>query len=61
MVDLDQVVYGIDGSHEGIYDGIIAWVMKDGTTVNRWAGVPGYERRAARVEIYLAQRDQEEK
>jgi hypothetical protein len=53
-VDMDQVAYGIDGSHEGIYDGTIAWVMKDGTIVNRWAGVPGFERRAAAVERYLA-------
>ena len=55
MVDVDQVEYGIDGSEAGIYDGIIAWVMKDGTVVNRWAEHPGYERRAARVDAYLAQ------
>jgi len=53
-VDMDQVAYGIDGSRAGIYDGVIAWVMKDGTIVNRWAGVPGAKRRAAAVDRYLA-------
>lgn len=54
MVDMDQVAYGIDGSHEGIFDGVIAWVMKDGSIVNRWAGVTGCSRRAAAVDRYLA-------
>ena len=38
---IDDVEYGYDGGFYGIYDGIIAWKMKDGTIRNRWTGIPG--------------------
>ena len=38
----------------GVYDGWSIAVMKDGRLVNRWAGEPGYERRAATVDAYIA-------
>ena len=37
----------------GVYDGWSVAVMKDGRRLNRWAEVPGYERRAATVDAYL--------
>lgn len=37
----------------GVYDGWSVKVLKDGTRINRWAGIPGYERRAAIVEAFL--------
>lgn len=52
-IDLDQVDYAIDGDSYGIYDGVIIWVMKDGTMVNRFAGQPGQERRAAAVDTLI--------
>ncbi len=38
----------------GVYDGWSAAVMSDGTFVNRWAGLPGFEGRAAVVDAFLA-------
>lgn len=35
---MEDVEYGIDGGYEGIYDGVIAWVMKDGRVLNRFRG-----------------------
>lgn len=44
----------------GVYDGYSVIVLKDGTWVNRWAGVPGYERRAAATQEYIeANRDKQ--
>ena len=37
----------------GVYDGWSVAVMTDGTRVNRWAGVKGYEHRAEIVDAYL--------
>lgn len=43
----------------GVYDGWSIKLMKDGTTINRWANdagdgpEPGYERRYEAVEAYL--------
>lgn len=51
-VDMGQVAHGIE--LPGIYDGVSVWVMKDGARINRWAGVTGHERRAARVDAWLA-------
>jgi hypothetical protein len=51
-VNPDDYDYGIELPH--VYDGVSVWVMKDGTRVNRWADVPGYERRAAEVDEWLA-------
>lgn len=47
---MEDVDYGWDGGYYGIYDGIIAWKLKDGTIRNRWSGVPGCELRAARTQ-----------
>jgi hypothetical protein len=47
----DDIAYGIEIS--GVYDGVAVWVLKDGTMVNRFAGEPGYERRAARIQEYI--------
>jgi hypothetical protein len=51
---MDDVAYGIDGGYEGIYDGVIVWVLNDGRRINRFAGVKGMERRAAAVDAWLA-------
>lgn len=51
---MDDVAHGIDGSRDGIYDGVIVWVLKDGRRINRFAGVKGTERRAARIDAWLA-------
>ncbi len=51
---MDDVAYGIDGGREGIYDGVIVWVLNDGRLINRFAGVEGMERRAARVDDYIS-------
>lgn len=48
----EDIAYGIEMPE--IYDGIIAWRLTDGSLINRWAGVPGYERRAARVDAWIA-------
>ena len=45
-LSFEDVVYGYDGGYYGIYDGVIAWKMRDGTILNRWADVPGCEFRA---------------
>lgn len=37
----------------GIYDGWSIAVLKDGTKVNRWAGIEGYEARAERTQAYI--------
>lgn len=52
-----DVAYGIDGGPAGIYDGVIVWVLKDGRHINRFAGLVGWERRAARIDAWLAQTD----
>jgi hypothetical protein len=46
----EDVEYGVDGEYFGIYDGVIAWKMKDGTLINRFEGVPGRERIADRTQ-----------
>ena len=51
---MDDVAYGIDGGYEGIYDGVIVWVLNDGRRINRWANEEGFERRAAAVDAWLA-------
>lgn len=45
---MNDVDYGVE--LQGIYDGIAFWVMKDGTRVNRWSGIEGYERRAELID-----------
>lgn len=47
----EDIDYGIE--IQGVYDGVAVWVLKDGTMVNRFAGEPGYERRAARIQDYI--------
>lgn len=37
-VEHTDIEYGIDGGRDGIYDGIIVWVLKDGRIVNRFRG-----------------------
>lgn len=40
-MEKENIDYGVCGCHMcgiGIYDGIIVWVMKDGTRVNRFRG-----------------------
>ena len=49
---VDDTAYLIE--LRGVYDGWSVRVLKDGTRINRWAGIPGYERRAAVVDAYLA-------
>lgn len=51
----DDIAYGIDGGREGIYDGVIVWVLKDGRRINRFADLEGMEHRAARIDAWLAQ------
>ena len=50
---IDDVEYGYDGGFYGIYDGIIAWKMKDGTIRNRWTGIPGREGMARRTQALI--------
>lgn len=47
----EEIAYGIE--IRGVYDGVAIWVLKDGTWLNRFAGEPGYERRAARIQAYI--------
>ena len=47
----DEIDHGIE--IRGIYDGVAVWVLKDGTWLNRFAGEPGYERRAARIQKWI--------
>jgi hypothetical protein len=47
----EEIAYGIE--IPGVYDGVAVWVLKDGTMINRFAGEPGYERRAARIQEYI--------
>lgn len=47
----EDIDYGIE--IQGVYDGVAVWVLKDGTMVNRFAGEPGYERRATRIQDYI--------
>jgi len=35
---MEDVEFGVDGGYEGIYDGVIYWVMKDGRLINRFRG-----------------------
>lgn len=37
----------------GVYDGVLVWEEPDGTYTNRWAGVPGMERRAAAAQEWI--------
>lgn len=37
----------------GVYDGWSVAVLEDGTHVNRWADIPGYEHRAEVVDAFL--------
>lgn len=53
----DDILMGIEVPD--IYDGVAVWVLKDGTLVNRWAGEPGYERRAERIQAYIDAQDPE--
>lgn len=48
---LDDVDCGIEIPE--FYDGVSVWSLKDGRYVNRWAGVPGYEVLASRVDAWL--------
>lgn len=50
----EDIAYGIDGGRVGIYDGVIVWVLKDGRHINRFAGVKGCGRLAARIDAWLA-------
>ncbi len=47
-----DIDYGIEISE--IYDGVAVWVLKDGSLVNRFAGRPGWETRAARIDAWIA-------
>lgn len=51
--DMENVLFGIDGGQFGIWDGVIAWVMTDLTVVNRWAGEPGWEDIAEKVDEWI--------
>lgn len=51
----EDIDYGIDGGYAGIYDGVIIWVLKDGTMVNRFAGAVGYGNREQRIDEYIEQ------
>ncbi len=44
----DDVDYAIDGGWDGIYDGVIVWVLTDGRRINRFRGEGS--RREARVD-----------
>ena len=48
-MDMNEVDYGVCGCSMcgiGIYDGIIVWVKKDGTKVNRFKGEGSYREQA---------------
>lgn len=51
-LDWDQVDHLVE--IRGLGDAWSIAVMKDGTVINRWAGQPGYERRAEQTEAYIA-------
>ncbi len=38
---------------KGVYDGVIIWMLVDGTYINRFEGVPGYEHVAAEAAKYI--------
>lgn len=38
----------------GVHDGWSVAVLEDGTLVNRWSGIEGYERRAGVVDAFIA-------
>lgn len=48
---IEDIHHGIE--IRGLYEGIAAWVLNDGRVINRWAGVPGCENRAAEVQDWL--------
>lgn len=51
----DELDYGVCGCNMcgvGIYDGIIVWVLKDGTKVNRFRGEGSH--REQRVQDFIA-------
>jgi hypothetical protein len=47
----DEIDHGIE--IQGLYDGVAVWVLKDGTWINRFADMPGYEHRAARIQEWI--------
>lgn len=49
----DQVALAIE--IPGVYDGTCVWLLKDGTLVNRFSSWPGFGRRAARVDEWIAE------
>jgi len=51
--DIDYGVCGCSMCGIGIYDGIIVWVLKDGTKVNRFKGEES--RREQWVDQFIAQ------
>lgn len=50
-INMADVDYGIDGGWLGIFDGVIVWVMNDGTMINRFEGEG--TRREQRVAHYI--------
>ena len=55
-IDENDIDYGVCGCHMcgvGIYDGIIVWVLKDGTKVNRFRDEGS--RREQRVDQFIEQ------
>lgn len=51
--DIDHVVCGCSMCGIGIYDGIIVYVLKDGTRVNRFRGEDS--RREQRIDQFIEQ------
>lgn len=37
----------------GVYDGVVVWIEADGSMTNRFAGIPGLERRAAAAQAWI--------
>lgn len=52
MIDMFEVDHLVE--IRGVFDGWSIAVMKDGTVVNRWANLPGFERQAEATEAYIA-------
>ncbi len=52
----EEIDYGIEIPE--IYDGVAIWVLKCGLRINRFAGEPGYERRAARIQQWMDEQAQ---
>lgn len=47
----EDIAYGIE--LPAVYDGVAVWVLNDGTLINRFAGMAGFEHRAAKVQEYI--------